>query len=55
MNYRMPRPRNLKLGTKVYTTNTPQKSEEKQPPEQTAVEAGDSNKDEEVSASEESQ
>jgi len=45
MNYRMPRPRNLKLGHKAEATNIIQKPEEKISHEQAAIGAGNPNKE----------
>lgn len=48
MNYRMPRPRNLKLGYKQEVNNTVKKPEEKSPLEPNVVEAECSNREEAV-------
>lgn len=55
MNYRAPRPRNLKLGYKQEVNSTVQKSEGKSPPEQNVAEAESSNKEEAVPIAEQPQ
>eukprot|EP00826_Nyctotherus_ovalis_P049126 TRINITY_DN5881_c0_g1_i28.p2 TRINITY_DN5881_c0_g1~~TRINITY_DN5881_c0_g1_i28.p2 ORF type:complete len:112 (-),score=18.94 TRINITY_DN5881_c0_g1_i28:165-500(-) len=45
MNYKMPRPRNLKLGQRPEAANAAQKPEEKTPSAQAVVEGGSANEE----------